>query len=203
MKVRIFFCSFVVVCLLSAVCIHLRSSVAANRSFPALKSSDVAYIVVGDGQSEATISYTNSVGDVVQVFPFNEFFRITDRREIDRLTKQLNSLSGRKDGRLTLSGILSMQAYVSTEGDVLALASIISAYSTVLVSKNVFIHEGRLLFHKKPSELWASGSCPTYCRDVLSLMRKRSPNEVAWRESECVQMGKTLEEYMGLSRKKE
>lgn len=159
----------------------------------------VAYIIVGDEKSDAPLLVeTNAISQVTQISPFHEFFRITDRRQIERCTEELNKLRGHQDGRMTLSGILSSQIYVSRMGDVLAFATIICGYSTVLVNKDAVLRDGRAFTVDPTLREWASASQPEYALEILRLMKELSPAEIERREKECRDMGTNLRAYMGL-----
>lgn len=180
-------------------CRLVPSSRSTTDAFPLLDPSDVACIVIGDDRSEVVLTKTNHNGRTEQVFPFNEFLRITNRQEIAELVTEVNALRDRRDGRLTLSGILSMQAYMSHRGNVLALATIICADSTVLVTQDAETTQTGKVFLLPPSDkAWTSGSQRAYGRKILQIMRARCPAQVQWREKECKEMGQTIEEYMGL-----
>lgn len=194
-------------CLVSLACGGCRlvgtGQTASNASFP-LDPKRVDYIIVGDDRSDVPpVVETNASGEITRLFPFHEFFRITDVQQIEKCTKELNGLRGRQDGRLTLSGILSMQIYVSRTQDVLAFATIICGYSTVLVSKDAVLRDGRAFMVNPTSREWASAPQPAYALEILRLMEERSPAEIEWREKECRAMDTNLRAYMGLQNKAE
>lgn len=193
----------------SSLCVCLFVIVWSGCRHPAEQSSSqsllplipdrIAYIIVGDDKSDAPpLVETNSTGEVAHLFPFHEFFRITEPRHIEKCTRELNKLQNRQDGRMTLSGILSSQIFVSHTGDVLAFASIICGYSTVLVNKDAVLRGGRAFSVAPTSREWASTSQPQYALEILRLMKERSPAEIERREKECRDMGTDLRAYMGL-----
>lgn len=173
------------------------SDQSSHQSLLPLDPARVAYIIIGDDRSElAPLEETDSAGEVTQLFPLHEFFRITDARQIEECVEELNKLRGRRDGRLTLSGILSMQVYVSQTQDVLAFATIICGGSTVLVNKDAVLRDGRAFIAKPTDRERAYASQPEYALEILQLMKERSPAEIEWREKEC--RGSNLRAYMGL-----
>ena len=172
-------------------------------SFLPINVDDVAYIAIG-GDGDVSSVETNCYGEEVYIFPFVEYFRITNSSDVARLTSELNEVSGRKDGQVSFSGVLSSQMYVGHSGQVLAVGDIIMGLSTVLVATNAFtISDGTVFsaYTMGRNESFKASYMHGYAEDILTLMEERSPEEVAKINSWVSVGGMSIRQYMGIEKK--
>ena len=171
-------------------------------SFLPINVDDVAYIAIG-GEGDISSVETNCYGEEVYIRPFIECFRVTNSTEVAKLTSGLNGVSGRKDGQVSFSGVLSYQLFVSHRGQVLAKSSITMGLSTVMVRTNAFMNRNGTIYlvDMYGDECFKASYMHGYAEDILTLMEEHSPEEVAKINSWVSVGGMSIRQYMGIEKK--
>lgn len=181
-------CSVLICALLYGCC-----SAKHDTHLEKLGVDEVSYIVIGRVTCEPV--KRGLVFSRVQMWPIEEYSRITNRADIVRLCNSLSTLKNHHDGVSTFLGTLPIQVYCRANG------SPVAGVRVYLNRSNVFVRDDITFRNKKYYMVYsgsdsASGVCEEYCRLLVPLLRR----ECEMRELDYFfrNMGGSVEGILGI-----